>query len=115
SNLFFMDQDALNHTLWRKWYALDPIWNVQRNMIIPGLSRDVPDRFNERRKPAIVHFSTEHKPWLPEAYNPYAWLYWRNLMRTPFRKEVERTYGVDWRMQLRLFARWGKRWPFLTT
>jgi lipopolysaccharide biosynthesis glycosyltransferase len=112
--LAFMDQDALNRTLWGKWHPLDPIWNVQRNMIIPGMARDVPNGLDPRRRPAVVHFTTEHKPWLPGAYNPYAWLYWRNLKRTPFRERVEATYGVDRREQLRLFARWGKRWPFLT-
>lgn len=109
AGLCFMDQDALNRTLWRQWRPLDPIWNVQRNMVLPDLPNGQP-----RRRPAIVHFTTEHKPWLPGAYNPYAWLYWRNLLRTPFRERVEATYGVNLRQQLRLFARWGKRWPFLT-
>jgi lipopolysaccharide biosynthesis glycosyltransferase len=111
--LSFMDQDALNHTFWKRWHRLDPVWNVQRNMIIPGLARSVPNAFDPSRRPAIVHFTTEHKPWLPGTYNPYAWLYWRNLMRTPYRKQVAATHGIDRATQLRYFARFGKRWVFL--
>jgi lipopolysaccharide biosynthesis glycosyltransferase len=112
SVLTFRDQDALNYALWQGWLKLDPIWNVQRTMAIVGIDAG-PDRANIHRRPGIIHFTTEHKPWLPDAYTPYAWLYWRSLMRTPFREQVEATYGVDRGAQLRMFARYAKRWPFL--
>jgi lipopolysaccharide biosynthesis glycosyltransferase len=110
--LSFPDQDALNYALWQRWLKLDPIWNMQRTMAIAGINAG-PDRANIHRRPGIIHFTTEHKPWLPDAYTPYAWLYWRSLMRTPFREQVEATYGVDRAAQLRMFARYAKRWPFL--
>lgn len=110
--LRFPDQDALNYALWQRWLKLDPIWNVQRTMAIAGIDA-APQETGVRRRPGIVHFSTEHKPWLPDTYTPYAWLYWRNLMRTPFREQVETTYGVGRRAQLRMLARYARRWPFL--
>jgi len=112
SVLPFRDQDALNYALWQRWLQLDPIWNMQRTMAIAGMNAG-PNGVGVHRRPGIVHFTTEHKPWLPGAYTPYAWLYWRSLMRTPFRERVEATYGVDRRAQLRMLARYARRWPFL--
>ena len=110
--LKFPDQDALNYALWQRWLQLDPIWNMQRTMAIVGMNAG-PNGVGVHRRPGIVHFTTEHKPWLPGTYTPYAWLYWRSLMRTPFRERVEATYGVDRRAQLRMLARYARRWPFL--
>jgi len=111
-DLKFPDQDALNYALWQRWLELDPIWNMQRTMAIVGMSTG-PSGAGVHRQPGIIHFTTEHKPWLPGTYTPYAWLYWRSLMRTPFREQVEATYGVDRRAQLRMLARYARRWPFL--
>jgi len=110
--LKFPDQDALNYALWQRWLQLDPIWNMQRTMAIAGMSAG-PNGAGVHRRPGIVHFTTEHKPWLPGTYTPYAWLYWRSLMRTPFRERVEAIHGVDRRAQLRMLARYARRWPFL--
>lgn len=106
----YSDQDALNHTLWGNWFRLDPVWNVQRNMVIPGMPNCLPDALAGSRRPAIVHYTAEHKPWLPGTYHPYAWLYWRALGRTGFRREVEERYGVGRLEQLRLYARMLKHW-----
>ncbi|NJM33708.1 MAG: glycosyltransferase family 8 protein [Rhodomicrobium sp.] len=111
--LGFMDQDALNHTLWRQWRLLDPVWNVQRNMILGGMPNYVPDEMRLRGRPAIVHYTTEHKPWLPEVYHPYAWLYWRALARTPFWADLAKAGGVNFGSQVRMGLRFLKRWPFL--
>jgi lipopolysaccharide biosynthesis glycosyltransferase len=104
----FMDQDALNYALWNQWHRLDPAWNVQRTTAITSETlQDVRPR-PKRCRPAIVHYTTEHKPWLPNTFTPYAWLYWRYLKRTPFLKEVERSSGVNRRARWRLFARYVK-------
>jgi lipopolysaccharide biosynthesis glycosyltransferase len=110
--LKFPDQDALNYALWQRWQRLDPIWNTQRTTAIVGMNAG-PNGAGVHRRPGIIHFTTEHKPWLPGTYTPYAWLYWRSLMRTPFREQVEATYGVGRRAQLRMLARYARRWPFL--
>jgi lipopolysaccharide biosynthesis glycosyltransferase len=106
------DQDALNYALWRQWLQLDTMWNMQRTTAIIGVSEGL-GRLASHPSPAIVHFTTEDKPWVRGAYTPYAWLYWRNLMRTPFREEVEAKYGVNRRDQMRMLARYARRWPFL--
>lgn len=112
SVLAFRDQDALNYALWQRWLNLDPIWNMQRTMAIVGTNAG-PNGVALHRRPGIVHFTTEHKPWLPGTYSPYAWLYWRSLKRTPFREQVEAAYGVGRHAQLRMFLRCTRRWPFL--
>jgi lipopolysaccharide biosynthesis glycosyltransferase len=104
----FMDQDALNYALWNQWHRLDPAWNVQRTAAICGETLQDVRPGTKRYRPAIVHYTTEHKPWLPNTYTPYAWLYWRYLKRTPFLEQVERVYGVNRRARLRLFARYVK-------
>lgn len=111
----YSDQDALNYTLWGNWFPLDPIWNVQRCMVVPGMPNCLSDKMSGSRRPAIVHYTAEHKPWLPGTYHPYAWLYWRALSRTGFRREVETKYGVERLQRLRLRARMWKRWPFLSS
>ncbi len=113
AELGFLDQDALNHTLWRQWHRLDPVWNVQRNMILNGMPNYVPDAMRLRGRPAIVHYTTDQKPWLAGVYHPYAWLYWRALARTPFWREVAKANGLSFGARLRIMMRFVKRWPFL--
>lgn len=105
--LTFSDQDALNVAFWGRWQALDVVWNVQRNMLIddpwkPGVNADSP----VGRMPSIVHYTTEHKPWLPGTYHPYAWLYWKALGKTAFHGDVVARHGCSMRERIRLFARW---------
>lgn len=84
----YNDQDALNAAFWGRWRQLDPIWNVQRAMLVPGHEASpVQADWPVGRKPGIVHFTSEHKPWKPKAYNPYNWLYHRARRATPFGME----------------------------
>lgn len=81
----FLDQDALNHAFWNDWTAMDPIWNVQRAMLAPGHETAAQKADWPRgRRPGIVHYTSSHKPWVREAYTPYAWLYHRARAATPF-------------------------------
>jgi lipopolysaccharide biosynthesis glycosyltransferase len=50
--LKFMDQDALNAVLHEKWLKLDPKWNYQ-----------VHRSHHQRFDPAIIHYTTDKKPW----------------------------------------------------
>jgi lipopolysaccharide biosynthesis glycosyltransferase len=113
-DLPWMDQDALNFAFWANWTKLDPIWNVQRNMVIESMPRFAPDAELPRgRRPGIVHFTTAEKPWKPGNYHPYGWLYWRSMARTPFREAVADAAGLTIEQRLRVWARWAVRAPFL--
>jgi lipopolysaccharide biosynthesis glycosyltransferase len=106
----WMDQDALNVVFWGRWLALDPRWNVQRNMLFSYMPWYVDGSLiPERKKPFIVHFTTDVKPWLPNTDHPYAWLYWRALAHTPFFADVLAKSGYSLLDRLRMRLRWLKR------
>ena len=101
------DQDALNWALWGRWHPLPMRWNLQRDVVYAAVSPTAPPELRRGvQDPIIVHYTGAHKPWLPEAYHPWAWLYWDNLSRTPFLKEVARDHGVSRSRRLRLWLRW---------
>ncbi|MBY0564332.1 MAG: glycosyltransferase family 8 protein [Hyphomonadaceae bacterium] len=103
----FTDQDALNYVFWGRWRRLDARWNVQRHMVIPALIRDTaPDKRLGESAPAIIHFTGPEKPWLTSAYHPHAWLYWDNLRRTRFYREVMTEQGAGLLHQARLLQRY---------
>jgi lipopolysaccharide biosynthesis glycosyltransferase len=103
----FTDQDALNFACWGRWKRLAARWNVQRHMVIPALIEETaPDHRLNDATPAIVHFTGPEKPWLKEGYHPWAWLYWDNLRRTPFWREVTVQSGVGLLGQARLLQRY---------
>jgi len=103
----FADQDALNFVFWGRWTRLDAIWNVQRHMVIPSLSAGLAPRLRLNAKaPRIVHFTGPHKPWIFASYHPWAWLYWRVLLKTCFATEVRELSGVGHLGATRLFIRW---------
>ncbi len=108
--LRFTDQDALNWAFHGRWKRLDSVWNVQRHMVIPSLSRELPEsrRLNGAR-PAIVHFTGPEKPWLRHVYHPWAWIYWRALKGTPFVKEIGKACGVGVLTRAKLWLRWRAR------
>lgn len=108
----FSDQDALNWVQWGKWQALPYQWNAQRMNVIASLAASIPpdQRFVERL-PGIVHFVGPEKPWVLKGYHPWSWVYWSNLARTPFYREVARTEGIGLRQKARLWLRWQRRRP----
>jgi lipopolysaccharide biosynthesis glycosyltransferase len=106
------DQDALNFVFWNRWQQLNAKWNVQRKMSIPEIAHELPEqRRLKEQQPSIVHFEGPDKPWLPGIWHPWAWIYWDNLARTPFKREIENCYGVKSAQQSRLFLRWLRRHP----
>ncbi|MBD0381584.1 glycosyltransferase family 8 protein [Paenibacillus sedimenti] len=68
--LKFMDQDALNAILHDKWRKLEPTWNYQVH------------RYRGLRNPAIIHFTTNRKPW--NSNPPFKDEYMKYLRRTPW-------------------------------
>lgn len=62
--LKYMDQDALNAVVHRKWIKLHPKWNCTTRRL-----REKPPK-----KAAIIHFTGRRKPW-NTADHPYAALY----------------------------------------
>lgn len=106
----FADQDALNFAFWGRWKRLDIVWNAQRHMAIPALIADLaPDLRLDGRQPAIIHFTGPEKPWTPNTYHPWSWLYWRALAKTPFLAEVSKTSGIGAFGQARILLRWLRR------
>lgn len=105
-DLHYMDQDALNLALWGRWRPLDPIWNVQHTMLLGDAAQGVPDdMLAHGRKPAIIHYTGHHKPWLKDSYHPFAWRYWRALRRTTYFHDVARRQGVTLVHRMRLMMR----------
>jgi lipopolysaccharide biosynthesis glycosyltransferase len=88
SALTYWDQDILNIVLRGQVAFLNPQWNflaIYAEML-PEQLRLTRDEFLAiRRDPAIVHFTTKHKPWqyIPEPqYKEY---YWEALSLTPWK------------------------------
>jgi lipopolysaccharide biosynthesis glycosyltransferase len=106
-DLLFADQDALNWVFWRRWRELDPAWNVQRYM----KPEEIAAAHWGRATPGIVHFLGLDKPWMPNAWHPWAWLYWESQKRTPFAGEVAAANKMDLYQLMRLRLRWWIKRP----
>ncbi|MDD1503982.1 glycosyltransferase family 8 protein [Lysinibacillus sp. CNPSo 3705] len=79
--LIYWDQDALNAIFGGEWYQLEAKWNVQTNFFELEKYKEV------CLNPAIVHFTTDVKPWHIYSNHPFKQLYleyrektrWRNV------------------------------------
>jgi|GEM_PF-2030346 lipopolysaccharide biosynthesis glycosyltransferase len=89
SRLQYCDQDIFNLILMGRWGVLSPKWNVQNCFFYQSETRSV---YSEReiaqavRNPAIVHYSSNSKPWQFRNGHPY---------RKYFLASYRRTYGRD--------------------
>jgi len=90
NKLDFGDQCALNYVLWNRWKRLDPVWNVQRRMVAKEGRHNFSTAADAQshRRPKIIHFTEEIKPWSEGGYHPYIWTYYKYLRRTPYWHEV---------------------------
>jgi lipopolysaccharide biosynthesis glycosyltransferase len=109
ADILFGDQDALNWVFWGRWRKLNAAWNVQRFMS----SREIAADHQQEGNLNLVHFIGFEKPWMPGVWHPWAWLYWDNLARTPFAKDVAREFGMNFRQFMRLRLRWWIKRPRL--
>ncbi|MBY0564333.1 MAG: glycosyltransferase family 8 protein [Hyphomonadaceae bacterium] len=110
----FADQDALNWVFWGRWRALDLRWNVQRDMVIGSLAAMLPaaKRYSGDAL-GVVHFTGKDKPWLREAWHPWAWAYWKHLARTGFLPEIANRHAISPLHRIRMYARYWRRRPTL--
>jgi len=93
----FADQDIINHVLAGKVLALSQRWNFQTNyhyQNYASLTRRAPwygrliakeDYDASRRKPVIVHYAGDERPWIRGNKNPYRSDYTVNLAATPWK------------------------------
>lgn len=105
--ILFGDQDALNFVFWHRWHALDPAWNVQRYMTDPEIAQ----AGWRRASPALIHYIGTHKPWMPNVWHPWAWLYWDAARRTPFGDEIATANKFDLFQLMRVKLRWWLKRP----
>jgi len=106
--LVYDDQCLLNVLYWNDWKLLDPVWNFQRNMILPNLEQTsfaTPEEIPSGRRPKIVHFTQTNKPWSVDAYHPFVWLYYKYLRRTPYWSQVNRSARTTFMKHLRRFIK----------
>jgi lipopolysaccharide biosynthesis glycosyltransferase len=108
----FGDQDALNVACDGNWTRLDQRWNFQDHFQTRII--DLPPS----QRPAIVHFVTGQKPWLPKSLSVNSELYDAFRSRTPFarthRDQVIDMVLWDWRrVKRRLRARLDVGLPLL--
>lgn len=92
--IIYHDQDALNATLYEKWFQLHPKWNLQTSLLF---ERHQPPTTEYKKlykeaiqHPSIVHFTGHDKPWNSDEYHPYTQEYLRELAKSPFeQREAE--------------------------
>ncbi len=95
-DLLLGDQDALNYVFWRRWKGFEPTWNVQRYATPEELAAEPhADRRWGKPSPQLIHYIGMEKPWMRNAWHPWAWLYWESLLRTPFAGEVRAAFKID--------------------
>lgn len=97
--IIYHDQDALNGTLYEKWYALHPKWNAQTSLVFER--HQPPNDYYAKtykeavNQPSIVHFTGHDKPWNSDEYHPYTKKYLEELKKTPFYDEVTKKDAVN--------------------
>lgn len=77
----FADQDAINVAADGVWLELSNIWNFQGHR-----TTDIRN-WQPSRKPRVIHFVTEQKPWKPKFPSAYAQLYDLYRRRTKFARK----------------------------
>lgn len=88
AHLYAHDQDALNAVFLNQFAALAAHWNFQTSMLWCeperlGLSYGAFRRLLE--SPAIIHYTTPSKPWHFRNTHPQKEVYYRYLLKTPYR------------------------------
>ena len=89
SRLEYYDQDILNVAFQGRIALLDRRWNLQARIFEPWVRRELPRDHTAtraaRRRPGILHYTTEEKPWLFRPRVKKRGLYFQFLARTAWR------------------------------
>ena len=90
------DQDALNAVLKDNWLILNPTWNVHLYFFTsPHLCQyDAGLLHRILNDPAIVHYTTQNKPWLYMGKHPFKKEYYKYLKLTAWKNYIppDRSY-----------------------
>lgn len=101
------DQDALNFVFWDRWTRLDLMWNLQRRQLLRSDGPCFPEDSDipRDRRPKIIHYTEQWKPWTPGADHPYMWAYFRIAKKTPWgasaliASQASRARILKWRLK----------------
>ncbi len=119
SQLSFIDQDAMNHILRKKWKPLPEKWNMVRSLFReyyrPGARRAVryfaPAVAEAIRAPGIIHYTGSPKPWHAACGLPYCERYFEYLAETPWKDDQpenntlrNRSRRLTWLIKRKLFG-----------
>jgi lipopolysaccharide biosynthesis glycosyltransferase len=99
----YADQDALNIVLWDRWLPINLKWNFQRKFYYDDFAAFRPSGWFE---PVIIHYTETFKPWRRDEWHPYAWIYLKNLLRTPYRHDVTLKGGIGWLTRYKWWLRY---------
>jgi lipopolysaccharide biosynthesis glycosyltransferase len=86
--LTYWDQDILNIVLRGQAAFLSQRWNfhaIYAEMLPEHLGLKREEFFDTRRDPAIIHYTSKHKPWQYFPEPQYKQYYWEALARTPWK------------------------------
>lgn len=75
------DQDGLNAVLIKNWKKIDNKFNITYYDIPPYLSKK--EIINFLKDKTVIHFTTQHKPWLISGANRLRFLYQQQLKNLP--------------------------------
>lgn len=98
------DQYALNVVFHGQWGRLEPRWNQGAHLFdFPSEKHSPIDRDEFRTaklNPAIIHFTTDHKPWHAHTNHPRAEVFYQGLVDTAWRDWNPRSVRLDLRTWL---------------
>ena len=119
SHVFCWDQYALNVVFAGRWGALPPRWNQGSHIFeYPSVEHSPIDRDDflaMRDDPAIVHYTTEFKPWEHRPFHPLRELYYAHLDQTAWAgwrpEKPEFKFSKWWNYRaVQLYRQWTIRW-----
>lgn len=88
--IHYVDQDALNYILEKKWLKVEPHWNAQKAFFETSVLEDLgvtSEEYHQARyNPAIAHFTGggSSKPWHYDCSHPFKEEYYKYLSHTPW-------------------------------
>ena len=92
----FADQDALNAVLIDNWFELNKKYNLTYSDVLPG---NLPTKYKFSsflKDIVIIHYSTNHKPWLGLGANRFRYIYHTYLRMSP---HVNQKKYIDFKLK----------------